>query len=67
MSKCTYDRLLKLSWDAQYQRALEALFRCSIPEDNVGTFQRQKAAIAVLTVVGIVAAGGLAGLLILAQ
>lgn len=67
MSKSTYDQLLKLSRDVQYRRALEALFRSSIPEDNVGSFQRRKAAIAFITVFGLVAAGALAVLVVLAR
>ena len=68
MSKCTYDRLLKLSWDVHYRRALEGLFRSSIPEEEtLGNFRRRKVAIVLITVAGLVAAGGLAVRLVTTQ
>ena len=67
MSKATFDRLDELSTDGHYQHALNDLFRISIPEQEAVGLGKSRAVIIIVTVLGIVALGGLAWWLILAR
>ena len=59
MSKCMYDRLVTLSRDEKYQRALEELFRICVP-DELARSPAQKVKVAVAALAGLAAVGGFA-------
>ena len=58
MSKCSYDKLGKLSRDEKYQRALEELFRICVP-DEIDRSPRKRVGVLV-AVAGLAALCGLA-------